>query len=134
MSADASLLHFCDWLGELKGLVLSEKLTGFAIVTVKGLFQPVVGRLRSAEKEQLLCLVRTFGRADDGPDAYDLLGEHLQVVHRTPSSVFALGPRRELGVGAVQLSLGVLIVTFGRSTRLQQAVSCVEAAAVKLRV
>mmetsp|Transcript_36482 Transcript_36482/g.107745 ORF Transcript_36482/g.107745 Transcript_36482/m.107745 type:complete len:143 (-) Transcript_36482:182-610(-) len=137
MTADPGGAREGTWLGELRALVDAGVLTGYALVTVKGVYQPVVGPLSATlnadapacPSEQLLDIVRTFGSCKDGPDAFDLLGQRLQVVHRSPSSVFALGRRRELGVGAAQLPLGVLIATFGRGTPLPVAVAAVEAAA-----
>jgi hypothetical protein len=93
--------------------------------------------------DEILTCVRSFSIAEDGPSTYQLLGEllfipisaspdsayiyrilpngsltsaghRLQVVHRTSSSWYALGPRRELGIAALQIPLGVLLVTFGR--------------------
>ena len=40
---------------------------------------------------------------------------HFQVIRRSEGSIWALGPRRQLGVGVLDLGcLGVLIVTFDR--------------------
>ena len=63
-------------------------------------------------------LLRAFSTSEDHIIAFNFRGVRLQVVQRSEGSIWALGPRRALGVGVLDLGcLGVLLVTFGRWAR-----------------
>jgi len=101
---------------------------------LSGLLYPAIGPLSSicvpAEPlpQEVLAIVCSFHSIDEGETTVRLLNQKLQVVHRTDSSFYALGPRRALCLACIHLplNLGCLLVTFDRSSHLPVVSSAVE--------
>ncbi|KXZ53184.1 hypothetical protein GPECTOR_7g1076 [Gonium pectorale] len=65
--------------------------------------------------------------------SFSALGTKLQVVSQSEGSIFALGPRRRLGLALCLLQQGVAVVTFDRSLPLPAAVTATERCAATIR-
>ncbi|KAG2447101.1 hypothetical protein HYH02_007850 [Chlamydomonas schloesseri] len=65
--------------------------------------------------------------------SFAALGTKLQVVHQAEGAVFALGPRRRVGLGVCLVPQGVVVLTFDRSLSLPAAVGAVERCAAGIR-
>lgn len=61
------------------------------------------------------------------------LGTKLQVFHQSESSIFALGPRRRLGLGACLVPQGVAVFTFDRTAHPPTCVNAIESCAARVR-
>mmetsp|Transcript_13928 Transcript_13928/g.30092 ORF Transcript_13928/g.30092 Transcript_13928/m.30092 type:complete len:152 (+) Transcript_13928:136-591(+) len=129
-----------SWLGDIPDLIQQGVFDGYALLTVKGIAQPVVGPLAaelSAPSGVLPDIARqflsVFNTADDTKDSFIVLGNKVLVVHNTCTSLYALSKGRTVGIAAAQLPFGVLLVTFNRRTHLPVAVSHLERCFQRLR-
>ncbi|PNW88091.1 hypothetical protein CHLRE_01g013769v5 [Chlamydomonas reinhardtii] len=65
--------------------------------------------------------------------SFSALGTKLQVVHQAEGAVFALGPRRRVGLGVCLVPQGVVVLTFDRTLPLPAAVGAAERCAAGIR-
>mmetsp|Transcript_5487 Transcript_5487/g.14827 ORF Transcript_5487/g.14827 Transcript_5487/m.14827 type:complete len:146 (-) Transcript_5487:1637-2074(-) len=132
------------WALELQQLVHDAILTGFALLTPTSVASPVVGETLQKEfgcdeaggdlPPTAQVFLSPFNALDCNVETLPLLGQRLLVVRQGPNAIYAVGSRRRLNCGAIQLPhIGVLVATWDRSTPAQSAVTALEASTHRLR-
>ncbi|WIA42774.1 hypothetical protein OEZ86_008714 [Tetradesmus obliquus] len=108
----------CAWSDSFLQLQDRGIVTGFALITARGPLQPATGAFQAecaqGISQPVQQLVRSFYSASDPPTSYELWGSKLLVVHQTDSCFVAVSKQRQLGIVAVNLPSGVLLVSFSR--------------------
>lgn len=119
-----------DWSDRLAGLQQEGVLTGFALLTGQGACQPATGPFAellspqcAERRSEVQQLAAPFFSSEQAPTSLKFCGTKLVVVQQAPGSFCAVSRRRELGVAARHLPVGVLLVSFRWPVPAQQVVS-----------
>lgn len=116
----------------LQHLQEQHVITGFVLITAQGPTQPGSGCFREecaqGVSPAVQALIQPFYCATEPPTTHTWHGIKLQVIQQTDSHYVAVSKGRQLGLIALNLPAGVLLVTFDRSTFPHTALTAVLAA------
>ncbi|GMH33908.1 hypothetical protein BSKO_01742 [Bryopsis sp. KO-2023] len=121
-----------NWDFALERLFLQRIISGYALLTVSGRCEKVVGVLSKEFESQgplpasAKQVFDPFVEASGHPTSFLLCGHKVVVFLQSSRSYYGVSHRRRLGIGICRVPFGVIVVSFGRQPLPQIIVSEVE--------
>lgn len=122
------------WDAPLQGLLKSELITGYALISRTGRCETREGMLAKAFQDSR-CMKQFSGlfHSTEAPPAFDVAGQHCVVFQRTDCDMLAVSKQRTLGLAVSAVPFGVLVSTYARPVFPQMVVPALLGVVDRLR-